>query len=219
MKYIEKREPPKSLEEYKLSEGASFDDLSDNHSRIKREIKNSLMAEQGYICCYCGKRIDRNNSVIEHFLPKDDEKFPQLQLEYSNLLASCNGGNQERAKNIKYQGKKFPLSCDNKKGNRVIGVCPTNPNCESYFEYDEDGGIYGINDKANWAIKILGLDNEFLKNQRKAAIDAYKDLPEDTDWQYEINCLSSLNRDGQYEPYCFAVIYYIKHYKLFAIAA
>lgn len=219
MKYIQKRESPQSLEEYKLTEGASFDDLSDNHSKVKRELKSSLMAEQGYICCYCGRRIERLSSTIEHFKPKAKGLFPELQLEYSNLLASCRGGNREREKKERYQGKKFPLSCDAKKDNRVIEVCPTDPNCESYFEYDEDGEIYGVNAKAKWAIEILGLDNEFLNNQRKAAIEPYRDLPDDTDWKSEIEFLSTPNRDGQYEPYCFAVIYYIKHYKLILAAA
>ena len=52
MKYIQKNDPPKSLEEYKQTDGASFKDLDENHTNIKREIKNSLIAEQGGICCY-----------------------------------------------------------------------------------------------------------------------------------------------------------------------
>ena len=219
MKYIEKREPPQSLEEYKVTDGASFADLDKNHTSIKRQVKNSLMAEQGYICCYCGRRIDRDNSMIEHFKPKAEGLFPELQLEYSNLLASCQGGRLEREGKTKKEKKKYPLSCDAKKDNRIIEVCPTDPNCEAYFEYDEDGEIFGTNKQAKWAIEILGLNNEFLKNQRKAAIDAYRELPENTDWEYEIHCLSSLNKDGQYEPYCFAVIYYIRHYILFTVAA
>lgn len=47
MKYIQKGEAPRSLEEYKTTEGASFKDLDKNHTSIKREIKNSLIAEQG----------------------------------------------------------------------------------------------------------------------------------------------------------------------------
>ena len=157
--------------------------------------------------------------MIEHFLPKDKDKFPQLQLDYTNLLASCRGGNLERSGRQRYQGKKFPLSCDAKKENRIIEVSPTDPSCETYFEYDEDGEIYGINAKAKWAIEILGLDNEFLNNQRKAAIDPYRDLPDETDWNAEIEFLSTPNQEGQYTPYCFAVIYYIKHYRLLAAAA
>lgn len=219
MKYIRKTEPPQELEEYKTTEGATFDKLDKEYSYIKRIVKDSLLAEQGYICCYCGKRINRENSMIEHFKPKGKGLYPELQLEYSNLLASCRGGSTERAAKIKFNQKKFPLSCDAKKENRVIEVSPTDPNCENFFAYDEDGEIYGLNSKANWAIEILGLNNEFLKNQRKAAIETYRNLPDETDWNEEIEFLSSLNKQGQYKPYCFVAINYIQHYKLDLVAA
>ena len=207
MKYIQKNDPPKSLEEYKQTDGASFKDLDENHTNIKREIKNSLIAEQGGICCYCGTRIDRKNSMIEHFKPKDDHLFPQLQLEYSNLLASCLGVQIERQSN-----RRFPLCCDANKKNRVIEVSPTHPDCESYFEYDDDGNIYGTTPEACHTITILNLNNEVQKNRRKAAIKAYADLPKDTDWQEEIHFLSSRDQNGLFQPYCFVVIYYIKNF-------
>lgn len=207
MKYIQKNDPPESLEKYKQTEGASFKDLDKNHTSIKREIKNSLIAEQGGICCYCGTWIDRTNSMIEHFKPKDEDLFPELQLEYTNLLASCLGGQTERQKN-----RKFPLCCDANKKNRVIKVSPTDSKCESYFKYDDDGNIYGTTPEACNAITILNLNNEVQKNRRRAAIEAYINLPKDTDWQKEIRFLSSRNRNGLFEPYCFAVVYYIKNF-------
>lgn len=207
MKYIQKSAPPESLEEYKKTEGASFDDLSDNHTNIKRELKNSLIAEQGGICCYCGTRIDRTDSMIEHFKPKAKNCFPELQLEYSNLLASCLGGAVERRTN-----KKFPIFCDANKRDRVINVSPTDPDCESYFEYDSAGHIHGTTPEAQHAIRILNLDNDVLNNRRKAAIGAYIKLPKDTNWQEEIRFLSTRDQNGLYQPYCFAVIYYIKNF-------
>ena len=209
MKYIQKGEAPRSLEEYKATEGASFKDLDKNHTSIKREIKNSLIAEQGGICCYCGTRIDRTNSVIEHFKPQDENLFPELQLEYSNLLASCSGGQIDRQTN-----RRFPLCCDANKKNRVIEVSPTDPDCESCFEYDEDGNIYGTTPEAHYAIQILNLNNEVQKNRRRAAIELYINLPKGTDWQEEIHHLSVRDENGLYRPYCFAAIYYIKNFLL-----
>lgn len=207
MKYIEKGESPRSLEEYKTTEGASFKDLDKNHTSIKREIKTSLIAEQGGICCYCGTRIDRTNSMIEHFKPKDENLFPKLQLEYSNLLASCLGGQIDRQTN-----RRFPLCWDANKKNRVIEVSPTDPDCESCFKYDEEGTIYGTTPEARHAIQILNLNNEVQKNRRKAAIEVYINLPEETDWQDEIRFLSARDRNGLYQPYCFAAIYYIQNF-------
>lgn len=207
MKYIQKNDPPKSLEEYKRTEGASFEDLDENHRNIKREVKDSLIAEQGGICCYCGTRIDRMNSMIEHFKPKAIGCFPELQLEYSNLLASCLGGQIERQKN-----RRFPLCCDANKKNRIIEVSPTDPDCESYFMYDDEGNIYGINLEARRAIDILNLNNKVQKNRRRAAIQVYINLPNETDWEKEIHFLSTKDRNGLYQPYCFAAIYCIKHF-------
>lgn len=207
MKYIQKNAPPKSLEEYKITEGATFKDLDKNHTSIKREVKNSLIEEQGGICCYCGTRIDRTDSMIEHFKPKAKGYFPELQLEYSNLLASCLGGQINRQTN-----RRFPLCCDANKKNRVIEVSPTDPDCESYFKYDDDGNIYGITPEARYAIQILNLNNEVQKNRRKAAIAAYINLPEETDWQEEIRFLAARDRNGLYQPYCFVAIYYIKNF-------
>lgn len=73
----------------------------------KKELQKSLLIEQGYICCYCGQRISEESDsdkseegdnkidrvVIEHFLPKSKNR--DKVFDYSNLLASCQGGKQE----------------------------------------------------------------------------------------------------------------------------
>lgn len=205
MKHIEKKAPPESLETYKQEENAAFKRLP---SPIKKALKLQLIDEQGGLCCYCGNRITYETSNIEHFKPKDDSLFPELQLEYSNLFSSCLGGQIDRQTN-----SRFPLSCDAKKNNSIIDVCPTDPDCEEQFMYDDDGNIYGCSDKARTAIAVLGLNNEVIKNRRKAAIDAYLGLGLTTDeWKSEIEHLSCRDKNGLFEPYCFAVIYYIKHY-------
>lgn len=212
MKHIEKREPPASLEEYKKLEGACFSRLP---SLVKQELKQQLIDEQGGLCCYCGDRITFETANIEHFRPKDETKYPELQLEYSNLLSSCLGGQIDRQHN-----RRYPLSCDTKKKNREIEISPTDPDCEEQFMYDDDGNIYGCTEKARYAIDVLGLNNEVIKNRRKAAIDAYIGLEMSTaGWNAEIEYLSKKNKDGLYEPYCFAAIYYIKHYLMVAVVA
>lgn len=212
MKHIEKRDSPTLLEDYKRQDGACFARLP---SLVKEELKRQLIDEQGGLCCYCGDRITFETANIEHFKPKDKSKYPELQLEYTNLLSSCLGGQIERQ-----QRRRYPLSCDTKKGNREIEICPTDPDCEEQFMYDDDGNIYGCSEKAKFTIEILGLNNEVIKNRRKAAIDAYIGLKMSTsEWTSEIQFLSSRNKDGFFRPYCFAVIYYIKHYLMTAVVA
>ena len=56
----------------------------------KKKLREALLEDQGYICCYCGKRIkDDDNTRIEHLKPKSNHKH--LTFDYANLLASCQG--------------------------------------------------------------------------------------------------------------------------------
>lgn len=59
----------------------------------KNALRQSLLAEQGHICCYCGNRIENKPGqvVIEHLLPKSKPAYRHLIFEYENLLLSCNG--------------------------------------------------------------------------------------------------------------------------------
>lgn len=108
MKYIEKRKPPESLERYKETAGANFDDLPSN---VKSELKQQLADEQGDICCYCGKRISPDHhSVIEHLLPKGDKRYTHLQLVYSNLVCSCDGRRARKDWKAKAEKEIIPTS-------------------------------------------------------------------------------------------------------------
>ncbi len=58
---------------------------------INAELDESLLKEQGYICCYCGKRIPENNNFVrEHFENKSHNQ--NLVFQYSNLMGCCEGG-------------------------------------------------------------------------------------------------------------------------------
>lgn len=72
----------------------------------KSELHEALLREQDFICCYCGMRINRETSHIEHLKPRTT--YPELALEYSNLLASCQGESEEPPPE--------PVHCGHKKG-------------------------------------------------------------------------------------------------------
>lgn len=211
LKHITKANAPASLEAYKSIEGARFEDLPKD---VKDELRKSLVEEQGGLCCYCGSEIQADNtSVIEHLLPKGDERYKHLQLEYSNLLCSCDGGRAEREKKSKSEKKLYPSHCDNKKHDNKIDVSPLDENCEEQFAYDEEGNIYGLNQHAQTTIGILGLDCSTLNSLRKSAITPYVSMGSDTNWAEEIEFLSN-KHDGRYLPFCFVAIYYIKNFKV-----
>ena len=212
MKYIKKTFPPTSLEKYKTIERACYDDMP---PETKDEVRNSLINEQGWLCCYCGKRIVPDHlSVIEHLLPKGIPQFSHLQLEYGNLLCSCDGGENDRKGKTKTEKREFPQHCDDKKNNAILKITPLDNNCEEHFSYDEEGNIYGDNSEADDAINVLGLDCSTLTHLRQAAIEPYvKYEASKSEWLEIIEDMKQLH-NGQFRPFCFAVISYIQEFKL-----
>lgn len=64
----------------------------------KKNLKQSLLREQGFVCCYCGQRIFNNEKTpIEHLKPKSlRDSYGNYQnlddiYNYQNLMASCAG--------------------------------------------------------------------------------------------------------------------------------
>lgn len=116
MKRIIKGKETLSLVEHRLKPFADYDNYSE-----KDELRVSLLTEQGHICCYCMQRISDSRMKIEHWKSQDD--YPELQLDYNNLLGACQGG-EGSPKHLQH--------CDTRKGNTEITINPldTIKNCE-----------------------------------------------------------------------------------------
>lgn len=224
MKYIAKKEAPKEYQNYCRRKKASYDDLREENNReIYDKLRVSLLEEQGYICCYCGCRIKLDNVTVEHLKPRD--KYKKLELDYSNLLASCDGGQNKRSKSKKVnlskseRDKKYPLYCNCQKGDMEIPVTPLIDGCEERFRYDEKGKIFckdGDTAAAN-TMNILNLNNSTLKNQRKAAIESIicrKDEIQKNKKKEIARYSSKQNDDGvfKYFPFCFVMTSYIENF-------
>lgn len=93
MKRIYKGQPPSSLIQHKARKGATY-----SNYREKGDLRDSLLNEQGYICCYCMNRIiaDEKNigMKIEHWASQKHHAYRQL--EYANLLGACMGNEGAR---------------------------------------------------------------------------------------------------------------------------
>lgn len=192
MKYIVKRVEPALFVQWKSAHpGATYkDDLcnfGDSAAMAARTaLKNSLLAEQKYLCCYCECRISDANSHIEHFKPKDPALYPHLQLEYSNMLASCT---------------KEPMGppdehCGHKKGNFFSAdlVSPLEADCSSHFTYKMDGTIAGCDQRGRVTVEKLHLDSALLNNQRKTLIDDFLAIDDEDALQAEI--IAHLDESG-----------------------
>lgn len=190
MKHIIKQPEPIELREFK--EAANPPDWIPSYSNLtkiaKDTTKQALMKEQGYICCYCERRLEDNESHIEHFKPQSDPSVDDI--DFSNMLCSCQ-------KNIE-SGE--PRHCGNLKGNwfdATLLVSPFDSSCENKFGFKADGTIYPKDNAidAKTTIEKLGLDIPKLNNLRKSVIEVFlDDSLSDDEMKTFIN--SHLQRDG-----------------------
>lgn len=173
MRAITKLPEPRSLTEHRLSEHSDYDNYGD-----KEGLRTQLVREQRGICCFCGGRIvnDPLRMKIAHWMPQAVQ--PQNQLVYWNLLGACLG-NQRRPESDQH--------CDTHQGNDLLTKNPANPNhrIEEIISFPPDGSIASSdqafhreigqkNPDGTYAAGVLNLNLPFLRNNRKAALDAFQ---------------------------------------------
>ena len=168
MKHITKNPEPTSLIAFKLQENEDWKaEWVTLTSSVKQDIRQSLLEEQGGLCCYCESRVTEQDSQIEHLHPRSRPPAC-LQLEYSNLLASCQKEQQPRE----------PRHCGSLKGgwyDATVMVSPLDPTCEQRFKFTAAGEIHPRQTSDNSSaetIRQLGLNIPKLQALRKKAIEA-----------------------------------------------
>jgi uncharacterized protein (TIGR02646 family) len=152
--------------------------------------------------------MDARGSHIEHLQPR--HAAPHLALEFTNLLASCQG-----------ELPKAPAHCGHLKGERPLDVHPLLPDCRAFFTFDSAGGIRPSDDPARGeaaqrAIEALGLGIPKLTAMRNAAINGALALLEEGASDEEIRQLiafiDSRNAEGQNTPFASAVVQFLVTY-------
>ncbi len=217
MKYIKKGNEPEQFLEWKNKKSENWKPQYINiDSDVKQTLHQELIKEQGYICCYCGKRVSENDSHIEHFRPQ--KKYPSKELDYQNLHASCQG----LSKNGEDESdKKVPRHCGHLKGNwfdKKLLISPLSKNCETRFKFIGHGQIEGNDQAAKETIKKLGLDIDKLRALRREAIHAA--IP-DAKASFNPPAIRKMiaryekkDNNGQYAPFCTAIVYVLKKFLL-----
>ncbi len=208
MKYIQKNSEPTALLNYKKNSDATYLKMKNTDRKVYKEVKESLLDEQGYICCYCCRQIQYASSQIEHIYPKSDYK--EIDLDYDNLLTCCDGGKKDRNERKIASSE---VCCEARKLSEILPVNPLMTECESKFLFSRDGDIIGIGAEAEKTIRILNLTSPYIANLRKGAFNNYK-LNPPADWNVELQKLNNKKPSGEYIEFCFVLKNYIKNFIL-----
>ena len=149
-------------------------------SHVYRTMRQQLLQDQGYVCCYCNRSIPIPGHIVvtEHVKPVSIYK--QLAGEYKNLLVTCDGGELIPPTPVgvtpPYTRTTYPLHCDKAKDNQEIPVSPLDAGCENRFVYDplsgKINGAVGDTDAAR-TVAILNLNHDALKRERKKEIKSW----------------------------------------------
>jgi uncharacterized protein (TIGR02646 family) len=205
MRVIHKGTEPRSLTEHRASTHATYDNYQG-----KDELRQSLVVEQGAICCYGMRRIrpDERRMKIEHW--RCQHLFPGNQLDYDNLLGACLGG-MDRPPKLQH--------CDTRKGDLPLSRNPANPahRIEDLVHFLGDGRLESPDGQLNRDIEnVLNLNNLQLKSNRKAVLDGFlESLPKQGELGSErlrrwIGEWSGQGGPGELREYCQVVVYWLQ---------
>lgn len=183
---------------------------SDLGSRTMVELRKTLMEDQGFICCYCQKRIPHKftpKSKIEHF--KSQSEYPQFQLKFKNLFIACNG--------IGYIND---ATCDSKKGDTEIkSFNLITTNFLNKIKYTKIGTIISDDEKINNDLKnTLNLNDQNIRKARLQVYDAIETIKKlchkkgvyDQKIKIVKSEWSNKDIDGKYKPFYGVALYYLK---------
>ena len=161
MRTIRKKPPHQDFIQYRKGDDASFANLP---SHLKQTLKDRLLQEQGYLCCYCMQRISSESMRMEHF--RCQARYPEQQLDYENLLAACPG--------TIGQGPHAAEICDVRKKDQDIKYNPAADDVERLLHYKRDGTIFSEVDKqfSQELDDVLNLNCGMLMNNRAAVYKA-----------------------------------------------
>lgn len=175
------------------------------------QLREALLEDQGYVCCYCQKRIPEKllpKSKIEHFECR--HSFPDKQLDFKNLFIACNG-----------IGNKKERTCDTKKDKYSLNSFDFfTTTFEDEIAYSKIGTISAKNNDIDAELNdILNLNDDNLIEARKQVLFIINFLKRKIgsstgSYQNKLTKLieewSSKDENGKFKPYFSAGIYYLK---------
>lgn len=210
MRTITKGVEPASLTEHCRMSYSDYDNYKE-----KDELREALVKEQRGLCCYCMGQIssDWGTMKVEHW--RSQKRYPCKQLDYSNLLGACLGGDEERRsrKSSRFQ------HCDTYKKDKDLRWNPADPShdIETRILYTADGSIESDDDVFNTQLnEVLNLNLSSLMTQRKLVLDAILEWWEHEKKQgpvprerFEQKRDQWTGGEGTLRPYCQVVVWWL----------
>jgi uncharacterized protein (TIGR02646 family) len=208
MRNIAKGMEPRCLEEHRCTPYAYYDD--NFKFEDKQRVRESLVAEQRGLCCYCMRRIVAKFDAmkVEHW--QSQKHFPKRQLDYANMLGACLGG----------EGNPPALQhCDTRKGDQGLSLSPAHigHDVERLLHYDKDGTIRSTDPAFDQEInEVLNLNLPLFKNNRKAILQRLiLEAPKHGDWN-NIRLEKKLAEwngeadNNELKEYCQVIVYWLR---------
>jgi uncharacterized protein (TIGR02646 family) len=191
--------------------GTDKEDYNELPPAEKQVLLDALIEEQGFICGYTMRRIDRDTAHIEHIKPQSICRMERQgsDLDYKNLIA-CYPRYSMRAR-YRYGAQKKGDWWENK-GKKFVS--PLNSACEKNFHFDMEGNITSSSIAAATTIEVLALDHKSLTEDRKRAIEEFihgSDLSKAKAARI-ISRICDQNGEGLYYEFCIAIRDAVKHY-------
>ena len=204
MRNIQKKREPTSLTSYRAQPNGVYNDLP---SSVKQELRESLLREQGSICCYCTSRIKRETMRIEHW--HCQSRYPNEQLDYQNMLAAC-PGNKGHPPGDQY--------CDARKGDSDLTLNPARHDIDNRLGYLGDGTIQSPETAFDGQInKVLNLNISRPKSNRREVVKAVQQtLSQKPGSRTRSQIKSLISRwdsagiDGKRKEFCSVAIFFLK---------
>lgn len=208
MKYIRKSGSPRAYSDWCAVVADTHQaDWREVRADEKRQVLARMITDQGGLCAYTMRRIDEDTAHVEHVKPQGRcrHDLPGSDLDYGNLVAcfpregSCRYGAHMKGDWWEDDGAQF--------------VSPLHPVCEQVFRFRLDGGIEAIGDRVDAAttIKVLGLDDRSLTEDRRRVIDEFIYGRSGSDPMSGAHARRALGRicdrrdDGTFREFCVAL--------------
>lgn len=149
----------------------------------KDELRNSLLEEQFFLCCYSEIRVDRVGlgCHIEHIQPKSS--YPQRTFDYQNLAVSALDSEND-LESFKTQGQEvFGGHAKLGEYDPILFVSCHQPDSARFFAYISNGRVEPALDlsdvdtaKAKYTIDLLNLNSPYLIPMRQRWWDELDEL-------------------------------------------